>query len=217
MNGRYQYIKKNKLLDQTFKKYKNCVKLENILEKTYKKTTSIIWFIVDMMIVKKNVFLKLYPKNLEKNIKEEINKAKINENDKVLHIGCGPYPVTAILINKLTGAKVTAIDKNNLAVEIAQKYLVKNKIENVEIKKSDGGNISAEGFDVVVITSTVTPQKRVIDNIIQSVNNNCIIIYRELTVTKNKVDKYMIFNSDFVNNNIITKKDWNSNIFSIKN
>ena len=56
----------------------------------------------------------LYYKSI---IRQEAHLAGISSKDKILCIGGGPCPYTAILLHKLTGAPVTVIDNNRFCVQ----------------------------------------------------------------------------------------------------
>ena len=58
----------------------------------------------------------LYYKNI---IKREVRLAEIKPDDKILCIGGGPCPYTAIMLHQLTGAAVTVVDNNAACVKKA--------------------------------------------------------------------------------------------------
>lgn len=191
ITGKFEYRQNNlEFFNTSFDK--NDILLEKI-ENLKRSLSAILWFIIDMMAVKNELFYNFYPKTWVETIENEIRISKISKNDKVIHIGCGPFPITAILIEKITGAKVIAVDKNNLAVKLANEYLKKKGIKNIEIVHADGIDLSAKNYDFIIITAAVRPRKEIVDNILNTADNDCKIICREIKGTRGFVEKQLLF------------------------
>lgn len=57
-------------------------------------------------------------------IKNEIKLAKMERGEKILFIGSGPLPITAILLNSLTGCSVDCYEKKgNMLIFLRRSYL----------------------------------------------------------------------------------------------
>lgn len=113
-------------------------------------------------------------------IKNEVMLASVEKNHKVLCIGGGYMPCTAILFQKLTGAKVTIID-NDKSTLVSAKRLIKavNLEDKVELKYCDGKDIDPSQFDVVHIAMQVSPKTQVFDHIYKGMKEGGKILIRK--------------------------------------
>lgn len=152
----------------------------------------------------------MYENYMRAALKEEVIMADITKNDRVLHIGCGFYPITAILLSNKTGASVTGIDRNQNAIQVAEKHLQKRNIKNVEVKYGDGINYSGRNFDVIIITSSVTPIIKVLKNILKNSDKDCKIICREFITNKDAINQSLNDSFDVTLKKIKQKSGWNS-------
>ena len=189
------------------------IKIEKVKEKFIKIYTCFSWTILEMMLVKKEFFLRFYKKLsknvVEKSIINEIKMANISKNDKILHIGCGPFPSTALYLKKFTNARIVTIDKRFLAVKLAKKYITNKKIKDIDIFHAAGESFPMNGFDIVIITSCVTPIEKVLKNIFENSNKNCKVICRELKYIKNTPKTYLQNNNCYIVKKI-SHLDWSS-------
>ncbi len=112
-------------------------------------------------------------------VKKEVCLSNVNSNDKILCVGGGYFPCTAILFHKLSGATVTVID-NDIDSIIPARELVKSLglSEKVIVKHTDGMNISAENFDVVHIAMQISPKEDVFKNIYSHMQAKSKILVR---------------------------------------
>ena len=81
-----------------------------------------------------SLLFKIYARPYKKTVAKEIELGEISYEDIVLNIGCGALPFTAYYINKLSGAKVIAVDYDKNAILQAQKLMLKLKISEDQIK-----------------------------------------------------------------------------------
>ena len=58
----------------------------------------------------------------------------LTKNDKILHIGCGAYPLTAITIAEQIGAKIVGIDKKFKNVRRAEIIVNKKNLQKNALK-----------------------------------------------------------------------------------
>lgn len=114
----------------------------------------------------------------EKMLNKEIIKARLKPEMKILHIGCGPLPLTAIALAK-KGFQVEAIDYDFSALISAQKLIEKYKLEDkVTFTKNNGLNLKSTNYDVFWISLHVYPKKELIDKLLGELSSNKTIIYR---------------------------------------
>jgi precorrin-6B methylase 2 len=111
----------------------------------------------------------------------EIKLANITEKDKILHIGCGPFPATSIVLAKKTRAKITGIDINKKSVNQAIYFVSKYSLSNqIEIKHADANHFSVENFDLILISQGIKPHEEILKYISQKIKQNTRVIYRTI-------------------------------------
>lgn len=152
----------------------------NIVNNLIRKILDFEWRFIESLSLKIS-FLDRYIIKLRKKITlEECKMAEISSSDRVLVIGCGPHPTTALLIVNKTQAQVVGIDKKINAVKLASSYIQKNNLENkIYIYYADGIDYPIDNFDVIFIAANVWPIKQLINNIFSKINNDVKIICRD--------------------------------------
>jgi len=97
-------------------------------------------------------------------ISREIDLAEISSDDNVLFIGGGVCPLSAILIHRSTGAKVTVMDNDRDCVSKASEVVERLGLsENIKLLHADGGDseLSLDGYTVIHLALQVTPVEKV--------------------------------------------------------
>ncbi len=111
-------------------------------------------------------------------VEKEAGLANLKSGDKILHIGGGSFPFTAIHL-ALKGHRVQAIDIDEKAVENARRIVEKWNLENqIEVIQADGVDVSGEGFDVVWISLHVHPKDKIIKKMLRTLPSSGRILYR---------------------------------------
>ena len=109
----------------------------------------------------------------------EIDKAKIKPEDKVLHIGCGIIPTTCILLADKTKASIVGIDNNKRATNYAKKIVSKKNLSDfIKIEYSEGQNYPIHDFNVILIAANVFPIDNVLKHVLKNVKKDTRIICR---------------------------------------
>ncbi len=67
---------------------------------------------LEKLCSRSRLLVTLYSFPYRRVIKNEIALTEITADDRVLNIGCGAIPFTALLIAQFTGARVTAVDRD---------------------------------------------------------------------------------------------------------
>ncbi|MBS3976887.1 MAG: hypothetical protein KGZ75_09230 [Syntrophomonadaceae bacterium] len=120
--------------------------------------------------------LSLYYK---KRVSMELEAAYVRKSDKVLCIGGGPCPLTAVYIHKFTGADVTVIDNKLDAVQKGNQFLNKfNLCPAITFIHSEGEKVELDGFSLVHVALQVTPREKVIRHIQKHAAPHAQIIVR---------------------------------------
>lgn len=153
-----------------------------------KEISNYFWEISDVLSNKIDKFAEIYEKTVGFEYKREFKTFGISQDKKILHVGCGAYPLTEITLAKLFGAEVTGIDKNPNAVKLAEENIRKYKLDNkIKIELGDGVNYSVSKFDVVIISSCSRPKVKILHHIFKYAKKHSIIIVRELDIATNAI------------------------------
>jgi len=119
-------------------------------------------------------------------VKREVCLAGINERDRVLCIGGGICPYTAILLNKYTKAHITVIDNNIECVEKARKFINRLGLNRINIIYGDGEDICCHGYTVIHLAMQISPKELVLNKIMQKAQPGTRVLIRK---PKKGVDK----------------------------
>ncbi len=113
-------------------------------------------------------------------IRKEIKLAGINSKDRVLNVGCGAIPFTAIKVAKLTGARVWAIDRDDKAVAAACECISTVGMQDlIQVAKLEGCEPVPFGFDVALVALQVAPKKDVLLNLVECCEPGGRLIFRK--------------------------------------
>ncbi len=146
-----------------------------------KKQIIYFWIFIDNIAYKFEIIAKLYDKLISTVYKNEYEASNISNEDKVLHIGCGAYPLTEITLARTTGAKIVGIDRNPKAIKLANDIVNKKNLQDkIKIDHGNGMNYPLEEFNMIIISSCTLPLLQVVDYIFKNVKNNSKVIVREL-------------------------------------
>lgn len=111
----------------------------------------------------------LYSYPYRKVVEKEIELACIKAADKVLNVGCGAVPFTAIFLASLTGAQVWAIDRDREAVRKARQCLERmGLLGAVRVLEGDGGAVVPVDFDAAVVALQAEPKENILRNLIST-------------------------------------------------
>lgn len=121
-------------------------------------------------------FVRLYYKEI---VAREIALGGISSQDKVLCIGGGPLPCTAMEIAQKTGASVWVIDNDPVAVSKAKQVIKKLGLsEQIQVMCCDGLQIEASKFTVIHIALQVQFQDKIVNNLWRHAPNGARILLR---------------------------------------
>ncbi|AFS77432.1 hypothetical protein Curi_c03570 [Gottschalkia acidurici 9a] len=121
-------------------------------------------------------FYSLYYKDI---VEKEVELGQLTEEDKVLCIGGGPFPCTALEIAYQTGAKVCVVDCDPVAVSCAQRVIDKlNMSERVRVFISRGEDIDPSKYSVIHMALQVFPKDKILKNILKRCSSETRVLVR---------------------------------------
>lgn len=113
-------------------------------------------------------------------IEREIALAQLQPGERVLHIGGGSYPFTALQLAAY-GCHVCLIDNDRQAISNAERIITRSRLSHlIQVKHADGMETSGRGFDAVWISLLVQPKKEIVERLLKTLSEhkNKRIIYR---------------------------------------
>ncbi len=126
-----------------------------------------------------SLLVALYSRIYNEVIRNEIALAGISSADRVLNVGCGGIPFTAIQVARLTGAKVCAIDCDGDAVHAAERCIASMKLDGqVSIVESDGTGSLPSDFDVALVALQAEPKKELLENLFYYGGTSARLVFR---------------------------------------
>jgi len=149
-----------------------------------RKFSGYMWFLADTLTGKLDGLAQLYDRSIEDAYTRDFSVVGLSPDDRVLHIGCGAYPLTDITLARVSGVKhVVGIDNDPKAVRSAQAVIAKKQLHNqVTIEHGDGRGYPVKPFDIIVVSSCAFPNVEILKHVITTAKKQGKIIVRELDV-----------------------------------
>ena len=123
---------------------------------------------IEYFAVKTKLIYNIGKKYYRDMIKNEISLANITSNDRILCIGGGLCPFSAIMLHQATGALVTVIDNNSSCISKARQVIERLGIgECVRVLHRDGGDteLSLSEYTIVHFAMQVAPLEYVLSQV----------------------------------------------------
>ena len=144
------------------------------------KRSVLFWKYVDYIACKFEKIAKAYENTVGKEYKKEIEKFNLKKDKKILHIGCGAYPISALMLASLDNTKIVTIDSSRRSIKIANKIIQKKNLNNkIKAEYGDATKYPLDGFDTIIVSGCSVPKIQVFNHIIKDAKSNSKIIIRD--------------------------------------
>lgn len=155
------------------------IRLINLIIKKYVNT---YWTIIDLLSNKFSILSKyLYQNTIKDEYSKEHAILHLKQSDKILHIGCGVFPYSAIILSKKKNNNIIAIDNNKKAIHYAKQMIQKRKLEkSIQVKRGEGSTFDLSPYSIIISSSCVDSSIGILQNIINTAKPGTQIIIREL-------------------------------------
>lgn len=155
-------------------------------------TANYFWKIVDNLAYSNSKIAEIYERAIGKEYQKELETFDISEKNKILHIGCGAYPLTELMLANLSVREIVGVDKNPKAVKLAKEVIHKKKLDKkIKIEHGNGLNYPVDRFDVIVVSSCSVPKLEILKHILKTAKKQTTIILRELEAPTNYILNYI--------------------------
>jgi precorrin-6B methylase 2 len=160
---------------------------KNIIERIsiffVKKLSNFFWEVADTWSYKNNKIAQRYNDSIEEEYQKECATCGLSLNAKVLHIGCGAYPLTQIVLARCCSGALVGIDKNPLAVQRAQEVIQRHHLQNrITIRQGNGIEYPVDDFDLILISSCSLPKVQILEHLFKEAKHQSTIIVREVRI-----------------------------------
>ncbi|WP_436862332.1 class I SAM-dependent methyltransferase [Staphylococcus caeli] len=87
---------------------------------------------------------------------------------RIIDVGCGYGPIGLMIAKTSPHHAITMVDVNQRALSLARKNIKRNRIDNVEVKESDGlSNVEDDAYDFVLTNPPIRAGKQVVHRILE--------------------------------------------------
>jgi len=160
------------------------------------KKANVIWHYIDRVAYSIKFIAKIYEKRIGETYRKEREYFNLNDSKKILHIGCGFYPITAMILAEMDGTSIVTIDKKERSVNLAKKFLIKNNLDDkIQAIVGDGTKYPLDEFDTIVISGCSEPKIDVFTHVFKNSKSKTKIIIRDSYYDIEKILKYLNSNN----------------------
>lgn len=122
-----------------------------------------------------DIYAWLFYKNM---VAREIALSGITPDMTVLHVGCGPLPITAVFLARF-GVRVTAVDVDADTVKRAEKVITRARVDDrITLAAGCGTRMDFSGYQAIWLSLHVKPMDRVIERAVRMMDDDAGVIYR---------------------------------------
>jgi len=180
------------------------------------KRSVLFWKYVDYIASKMDKIAKAYENTVGKEYRKEIDNFNLKDDKKILHIGCGAYPITALILAEMNNTEIITIDSNHRSIKLANKVIHKKKLEDkIKVEYGDATNYPLNGFDTIIISGCSVPKIQVFSYIIKNAKPNSKIIIRDSflnieSILSNIAPNQNVKIAKKIKNHAFTNSNWTS-------
>jgi hypothetical protein len=126
----------------------------------------------------------LYPR-YHSLVKNQVDAMQLNRENRLAFIGCGPVPMSLILLSHLYGMQSIGLDTSFKAVNLARKVIDHLGIgKDIQIICSDETGLKDLRWDMILVAALAEPKAQIFANlhkILRTQNGHRPVIYRTYT------------------------------------
>jgi len=122
-----------------------------------------------------NIYARLF---YDKMLRNEARMSGITPGMKVIHIGCGPLPMTAMFLAG-SGVRVTAVDMEESILRQASRVISRNRLySRIRLVRDCGTRIDFSGYNAIWLSLHVRPMDVIIRRALKFMDQGAGIIFR---------------------------------------
>ncbi len=110
----------------------------------------------------------------------EFKRLPLRAKDRVLFVGGGALPLSAVYLHRKTGANVDILDCDERAVRLGRKWIASMGLSHALTMRMGRGKIAiCQHYDRIHIAKQVMPKRRVLEHILNSVGPKTQVFVRK--------------------------------------
>lgn len=114
-----------------------------------------------------------------KMIRQELAVSGITPGMRVMHVGCGAFPVSAIHLARF-GLRVTAADVSEATLNRAQKAVRRSGTQDrIQLLRGCGTRLDFSAYDAVWLSFHVRPMQGVLHRAMQMLSPGSVLVFRD--------------------------------------
>jgi 2-polyprenyl-3-methyl-5-hydroxy-6-metoxy-1,4-benzoquinol methylase len=177
-------LTENRVRRLQFKKTK---RIDRLAIFVIREISNYFWIVVDILSHSNEKIAERYERSIGKEYKNECKEFNISKGKKILHVGCGSYPLTEMTIVRLFGVDVVGIDKNKKAVKRANEVILKKQLDKkIIIEQGNGADYPVKEFDIIIVSTCALPKTDILNHLFTNTKKNSIIVVRDLDTSTNE-------------------------------
>ncbi|MCC4597248.1 hypothetical protein NRY95_03195 [Xanthomonas campestris pv. phormiicola] len=115
---------------------------------------------------------------LQRLVRREVSMLR-SHPQRMLFIGSGPLPLSAIWFNRILGVHVDGVDISSAAVEQSSALIKMLGLDrSIRILHRNAVDYDVSGYDMIVIALLAKPKQLLLDNIARTARSDCTIVCR---------------------------------------
>ena len=112
---------------------------------------------------------------------KESLEAGFNAESKVIFIGGGPFPETAIAYSKQNNCEITVLDNNAEAVVLSTKIISELGLDkNIKIRYCDASEHDYSGYTHIVMAALARPKQVILRQICDTMHVDAVVVCRSV-------------------------------------
>ncbi|MBU0496751.1 MAG: hypothetical protein KKG04_02205 [Candidatus Thermoplasmatota archaeon] len=149
---------------------------------SFKHLMNTAFIIFEKIAVHFDILTEVYINAYEEVIDAELSMLNLRDTDRVIVIGSGAIPVTAILITRKSKVRVTTIDIDPEAVARATLLIHRLGLQQqINVMLADGFSYPLHAFTVIFLLYGISHQERLLKAMIPKIDTGVKIITRSTT------------------------------------
>lgn len=162
--------------------------MESIAVFFIKRFSNLFWEIADSWSYKNEKIARMYDRSIGNEYRKEYETCGVAADAKIVHIGCGAYPLTEIILAHCAMGPIVGIDKNPRTVSRAQQVIRKRQLQDrISIVHGDGLTYPVSDVDVIIVSSCSLQKPQILQHLFKNAKPQCTIVVREVDIATSEI------------------------------
>ena len=143
------------------------------------KNGILFWHYADRIACRIKTLGELYERTIGSSYRRERERFSLSESKNILHIGCGSYPITAMILAEMDDVEIVVIDRDKRSLKRADEVIRRRNLENkIRTDYGNGTNYPLKDFDTIIVSGCSVPKIKVLTYVLKNAQPKTRIIVR---------------------------------------